>query len=679
MIANQNPLLNKFDTPDEVVPFDLIDAEHFEPALKTKIRNAKLTIKKLLDNNAPTFANTIEPIEKIYDDIAQIGNILFNLNSACTSDQIQKATQKISPLLTRFSTKLFLNRKFLNKVEQLYRFDNQTLTDEQKRLLEITCQNMKRNGAALGFIKKTKLVRLQMRLSKHTLRFNDRVLADTNNFSMHIKEKDKLMGLPDELIERARENAIQKNIDGWFFTLQAPDYIPFMKYAQNRSLREKMYRAYTSRGNRNNDNDNNKLIKKIVNLRLKQAKMLGYMHYADFVLEERMASTTAKVNNFINDLLLASKSFARVDLDELSKFAKAQSAQLPLMPWDFSFYSEKMKEELFGFDEACIKPYFQLEKIVNGVFELANKLFGISFIECFDVKTYHPDVQVFRVLDYNGSYLSVLYLDLYARDNKQGGAWMTDYRSQSNIGGAMKRPHVSICCNFAKPTANQPSLLSFNDAGTYLHEFGHALHGMLANTVYPSLSGTNVFRDFVELPSQIFENWLYEPLWLQNVAVHYKTGEAIPEELINKLIVSRNFQAGYQSVRQLSFAMLDMAWHSIEKPFKGDVVFFEKQNTLSTKLLPDVEGSCTSTSFGHIFGGGYAAGYYGYKWAEVLDADAYARFKNEGIFNKETAFAFRKEILEKGGTVDPNTLYRNFRKKEPTIDALLERSGLKIN
>ncbi|HOO83280.1 MAG TPA: M3 family metallopeptidase [Prolixibacteraceae bacterium] len=679
MIANKNPLLNKFDTPDEVVPFDLIDAKHFEPALKTKIKNAKLTIKKLLANDATTFANTIEPIEKIYDDIAQIGNILFNLNSASTSDKIQKVTQKVSPLLTRFSTKLLLNRRYLNKVEQLYRDGNQTLTDEQMRLLEITCQNMKRNGAALGVLKKMMLVRLQMSLSKLTLRFNDRVLADTNNFLLHINDKKDLLGLPEELIERAQSNAVQKNTKGWLFTLQAPDYIPFMKYAHSRSLREKMYRAYTSRGNRKNANDNNKLIKKIVNLRLRQAKMLGYKHFADFVLEERMASTTLKVNNFINDLLLASKSFAKADLDELSKFAETQSAQLPLMPWDFSFYSEKMKEELFGFDEASIKPYFQLEKIIKGVFELANRLFGISFTECFDIKTYHPDVQVFRVFDSDGSYLSVLYLDLYARDNKQGGAWMTEYRAQSNIGENMKRPHISICCNFAKPTANQPTLLSFNDAGTYLHEFGHALHGMLANTVYPSLSGTNVFRDFVELPSQIFENWLCEPLWLQDVAVHYKTGEAIPDELIDKLIVSRNFQAGYQSVRQLSFAMLDMAWHSIGQPFKGDVGFFEKQKTLTTKLLPDVEGSCTSTSFGHIFGGGYAAGYYGYKWAEVLDADAFAMFKENGIFDAQTALAFRKEILEKGGTVDPNTLYHNFRKKEPTIDALLERSGLKSN
>lgn len=680
MIAKYNPLLNKFDTLDEVVPFDLIEAKHFEPALKAKIKNANKILEKLLNNNYEiTFNNTIEPIERIYDEISQIGNVLFNLNSACTSNQVQQATQTISPLLTRFSTRLMLNRKLFSKVERLYNSQYEALNEEQKRLLEITFQNMKRNGAALGFFKKTILVRLQMSLSKLTLQFNDRVLADTNNFSLHITEKDDLKGIPNEVVERAKANAVNNNTEGWLFTLQSPDYIPFMKFAQNRSLREKMYRAYTSRGNRKNANDNNKLIKKIVNLRLQQSKMLGYKRFADFVLEERMASTTEKVNIFINELLLASKSFANAELDELSKFTKTQNAQLPLMPWDFSFYSEKMKEELFGFDELTVKPYFQLEKIIKGVFELAKRLFGISFNECFDINTYHPDVKTFRVFDSDGRYLSILYLDLYSRENKQGGAWMTDYRSQSNIGGTMKRPHVSICCNFAKPIAAQPALLTFNDAATYLHEFGHALHGMLANTVYPSLSGTNVFRDFVELPSQIFENWLCEPKWLQKFAVHYQTGEVIPEDLIEKLIASRNFQAGYQSVRQLSFAMLDMAWHTIEQPFKGDVRNFEKHNTLKTKLLPDVDGSCTSTSFGHIFGGGYAAGYYGYKWAEVLDADAFAMFKEKGIFDTQTAFAFRKEVLEKGGTVDPNILYRNFRKKEPTIDALLERSGLKVN
>jgi peptidyl-dipeptidase Dcp len=679
MAIQINPLLEEFDTPYKTVPFDKIKPAHFEPAFKVKIGEAKKEFKALLANKEkPTFQNTLLPVEKKYDTLSRMGLILFNLNSAETNKELQAVTRKVSPMLTRFTGKIMLNKKYFKRVTVVYenRFDS-GLSPEEIRLVETTWRSMKRNGAGLGWFKKFRIIAIQMKLSKLNLKFNENVLAETNKFELHITNETDLKGLPEQVIADARQTAKSKNKEGWVFVLQYPSYGPFMKYAQNRDLREKMYRAYTSRGNHGDKFDNNKLISRIVNLRLKQANLLGYETYADYVLEERMAETSENVNLFLKELHLASKPYAEKELNELKLFAKKEGLENELMPWDFNFYSEKLKTEKFGFDEEMVKPYFQLGKVINGVFALAKSLYGLTFKEVQDIPVYHPDVKTYEVYDDTGHFIAVFYADFHPREGKQGGAWMTEYRLQSNIEGDMIRPHISVCCNFTKPTEKTQSLLTFDEVTTFLHEFGHALHGMLANTVYPSLSGTNVYRDFVELPSQIMENWATETEWLNTFATHYETGEKMPPHLVEKLIAARNFQAGYQSERQLTYGMADMAWHSVSNRFNGNIIDFERNATAETQLFDLVEGSSISTAFSHIFAGGYAAGYYGYKWAEVLDADAFSVFKETGIFNKETASRFRTTVLEKGGTAHPMVLYKNFRGKEPTIDALLERSGLK--
>jgi peptidyl-dipeptidase Dcp len=678
MKPENNPLITPFDTPHQTVPFDQIKPEHFEPAFKFLIKDASDNFRRLIFNKEkPSFKNTLLPIEKSSDEISRLGSILFNLNSAETNPQIQAVTQKISSLTTRFMGKIMLNKRFFNRVSSVYNNRHQSgLSNEEIRLVETTYQSMKRNGANLGEIKKIRLINIQMKLSKLNLKFNENVLAETNSFELHIINRSDLAGLPESALQDAAQNAKSKGKNGWIFTLQFTSYGPFMKYCNNRQLREKIYKAYTSRCNHDNQKDNNQNIMKIVNLRFKQAKMLGYNNYAQYMLEERMAEIPEKVNSLINELHVASKPFALNEMNELKQFAAREDFKEELMPWDLNYYSEKLKSNKFGFDEEMVKPYFKLENVIDGIFNLATRLYGITFEKVSNIPVYHPDVQTFEVFEQNGEFLSILYTDFHPRESKQGGAWMTEYSSQSNINGEMKRPHISICGNFTKPNEGKPALLTFNEVNTFLHEFGHALHGMLANTVYPSLSGTNVYRDFVELPSQIMENWLTEIDWLKTFAFHFETGKPMPEDLVQKLINSRNFQSGYQSLRQLSFGLADMAWHSLSKPFKRDIAVFERNAICETQLFPDVEGSLISTSFSHIFAGGYAAGYYGYKWAEVLDADAFSVFKEKGIFDSETAYKFRKTILEKGGTVHPMELYIQFRGKEPTIDALLKRSGL---
>jgi peptidyl-dipeptidase Dcp len=673
-----NPLLNSFDTPYQTVPFDQIAPEHFEPAFKSLIKDAGNDFKKLINNKEkPTFQNTFLPVEKSDDEITRLGFILFNLNSAETNPQIQKVTQNVSPITTRFMGKIMLNKRYFNRVSEVYKNRAETgLNNEEIRLVETTYKSMKRNGAGLSKLKKFKLIGLQMQLSKLNLKFSENVLAETNSFELQILNSSDLSGLPESVIQDAEQTAKSKKKEGWIFTLQYTSYGPFMKYCNNRNLREQMYKAYTSRCNQGNRKDNKLNIRKIVNLRLKQANMLGYENYARYVLEERMAEIPEKVNSLLDELHSAAKPYAMNELDEVKQYANKLGFIEELMPWDFSFYSEKLKSEKFGFDEEMVKPYFKLENVTEGVFNLATNLYGITFKEVSNIPVYHHDVKTFEVYDQNEEFLSILYTDFHPRESKQGGAWMTEYRSQSNINHEMKRPHISICCNFTKPVGNKPALLNFSEVNTFLHEFGHALHGMLANTIYPSLSGTNVYRDFVELPSQIMENWATEIDWLKTFAFHFETGETMPEELVNKLIDSRNFQSGYQSERQLSFGLTDMAWHLLNQPFKNDIVSFEQNAINETKLFPDIEGSLISTSFSHIFAGGYAAGYYGYKWAEVLDADAFSVFREHGIFDRETADKFRYGILEKGGTVHPMELYIQFRGKEPTIDALLKRSGL---
>lgn len=678
MNNKQNPLLMPFDTPHQTAPFDKIKPEHFEPAFNVKIAESQKKLKKLLASKEnPTFQNTIIPLELASNELSGLGSILFNLNSAETNTELQAVTQKISPKLTSFLGKVMLNKKLFEKVQKIYdnRF-NSGLTQEEIRLVEITYDEMKRNGAALNTAKKIQLILIQMKLSKLNLKFKENVLNETNSYTLHISDKSDLSGLPESIIESAAMNAKIKKVEGWIFTLQAPSYTPFMKYSDTRILREKMYNAYNSRCNHDNNRNNNRLINEIVNLRLKYANILGFENYSQYALNDRMAKKPENVLDFLNKIHIASKSYAIKEIEEIKSFAAKEGFKDEFMPWDFSYYSEKLKNEKFGFEEEMLKPYFKLENVISGIFNLASTLYGINFVEVNNIPVYHKDVKTYEVFDENGKFLSILYTDLHPRESKQGGAWMTDYRSQSNIYGKMIRPHISLCCNFPKPTESKPSLLTFNDVNTFLHEFGHALHGMFANTVYPSLSGTNVYRDFVELPSQIMENWATENDWLKTFAFHYENGELMPENLIQKLINARNFQSGYFSERQLTFGFLDMAWHSLKNPFNEEISEFEMTNIKQTQYLPIVEGNTISNAFSHIFAGGYAAGYYGYKWAEVLDADAFSLFIEKGIFNKDIAKEFRNNILEKGGTKDPMELYIDFRGKEPSVDALLIRSGL---
>jgi len=504
-------------------------------------------------------------------------------------------------------------------------------------------------------------------------------LAETNAFYLNIEDQSVLDGMPSFVIEAAAQDAKSREKEGWGFTLHHPSYIPFMKYCGNRELREKMFTAFNSRGNQDNEFDNKENIRKIVNLRLELATLMGEKDYSSYVLKERMAESPERVSNFLESLHMASKPHAENDYREVKMLAKELGHEGDVERWDWAYYSEILRVKKFEVSEEEVKPYFELAKVSEGIFDLANTLYGISFKETKELPLYHSEILVYEVFDENGDFLSLLYLDFFPRKGKQGGAWMTDFRGQSNIDSENTRPHVSIVCNFTRPTEDKPSLLTFDEVNTFLHEFGHALHGMLSKCTFPSVSGTNVFRDFVELPSQIMENWLTEKDWLEKVAVHYKTGEKIPDDLLKKLIDAKNFQAGYSSERQLSFGMSDMAWHSLKEPFNGDISSFEKSAMSKSELFPDIPGSCMSTAFSHIFAGGYAAGYYGYKWAEVLDADAFSVFKRKGIFNKSVANNFRENILARGGSEKPMHLYKMFRGSEPSIQALLERSGLDKN
>lgn len=674
-----NPLMCKFDTPYETVPFEQIKPEHFEPAFKAEFKKLSILYKSINKNKEkPTFENTILPIEIGKEYLNRLESILSNLNIANTSPELQEVAQIISPMQTQFSTKVLTDKAYFKRIAEIYEARNELdLSPEQIKNVEDTYQDMKRNGAGLNYFKKRRLARVNMKHSKLRLEFKANVLAEMNKFELHITDSLKLKGLPSGIIEAAAQTAKKKNKEGWIFTFHQPSYGPFMKYSEERELREQFQRAYSSRCNHGDQYDNNEIIKKLVNLRLKSAKILGYTNYAEYKLEDRMAKDAQTVNQFLEQLNQASKPFAEREIQELTEFAHSLGFEGEIMPWDFSYYSEKLKSNKFGFDQELVKHYFELDQTIQGVFDLSTRLYGLKYKEVDNIQKYHPEVKTYEVYDAQGNFKAIFYADFFPREGKQGGAWMTEYQNQSNINGEQVRPHISICCNFTQPTDSLPSLLTINEVSTFLHEFGHSLHGMLSNTVYPSMSGTNVYRDFVELPSQIMENWVVEPEWLSTFAKHYQTGETIPSELIDKLVDANNFQAGYASERQLAFGISDMAWHTIKKPFKGNVAAFERQSISEVLTLPYVEGSNFSSSFSHIFSGGYACGYYSYKWAEVLDADAFSMFKEDGIFNKETADRFRTEILERGATAHPLTLYKNFRGHEPNIDALLERSGLK--
>jgi len=671
-----NPLLLEWNTPFQTPPFEQIKNEHYLPAFKQAIDLAKAEITQIAENKEnPTFDNTILALETSGKLLNRAANVFFNLEAAETNDTLQMVAQEVSPMLTEYSNSIYLNNKLLERVK-IIKENAKALNSEQQMLLNNTYTAFVRSGANLSEKDKEKFREISTQLSVATLKFGQNVLAATNSYILHITNATDLKGLPEGIIESAAGDAKNRNLEGWVFTLQQPSYMPFVKYAENRNLREKLYKAYNSKAT-SGDKSNVELINQIINLRIQQSQLLGYKSYAEYSLEKSMAKNVDACYNLLNDLIEASKPVAIEELSALQKFAETQGADFKIMPWDFSFYSEKLKISKYNLDDELTRPYFKLDNVTEGVFKLSNILFGLNYELRNDIPLYHPDVQTYKVTNKDGKYIAILYLDFFPREGKGGGAWMTNYREQSNVNGEEQRPIVSLVCNFTKPTKNKPSLLTFAEVETYLHEFGHGLHGMLSEITYESLAGTNVYRDFVELPSQIMENWCVEKEFLDMFASHYETGEKIPESLVDAIVEGRNFMEGYTSMRQLNFGCLDLAYHTMQTPFNEDVFAFEKEATKNTRVLPEVEGDLISSSFSHIFAGGYAAGYYSYKWSEVLDADAFSVFKKKGIFNTEVAELFRENILSKGGTKDPMELYKAFKGEEPTTEALLIRSGLK--
>ena len=673
-----NPFLQKWDTPFGSPPFDKIDLSHFKPAITEAIRSASEEIEAISDNTEPPdFHNTIAALEKSGETIGKITPVLFNLNSAETSGELQAIAQDVSPLLTRFSNDITLNKKLFRRIRKIYEErENTGLNSEEKILVEKKFRNFILGGAGLKEKEKKRFRKISEELAALSLKFDENVLRETNSFELHLTEKSDLAGLPDNIIEMAAMEAAARNREGWIFTLHFPSYVPFMQYSEKRELREKMHRAYSSRAFRGNENDNSEIILKIANLRLEMAKMLGFSNFAEMNLGDRMADTQSKVEKFLNELYEASNPAARRDFENISRFASDCGLDGLLERWDWAYFSEKLKKKRFNIDDEILKPYFRLEDTEKAIFDLASSLYGITFVRSTLIPVYHKEVKTFEVYDSDGSFLALLYTDYHPRPGKNGGAWMTSFRDQRNSEGSDISPLISIVSNFTRASETRPSLLSFSELTTFLHEFGHALHGMLTKCTYESLSGTNVARDFVELPSQFMENFAYEKKWLDTWASHYQTGEKIPDEIISMIKEASTFNEGYACFRQLGFAFLDMAWHTIQYPVETNISDFETGIAGKTELFPVIDGTSMSASFGHIFGGGYAAGYYGYKWAEVLDADAFSYFTETGIFNKETAASFRKNILEKGGTEKPLDLYVKFRGKEPSMEAFLKRSGL---
>ncbi len=671
----KNPLLQDFNTP----PFSQIKEENYKPAIKEAIQIAKDEIDAIVKNSeAPTFENTLVSLDNAGSKLDRATSIFFNLNSAETNKEIQEIAKDISPWLSEFRNDMILNEELFKRVKAVYdQLPDLNLTPEQEMLLDKQYKSFTRNGANLNETEKVELRKIDTELAKLSLQFGEHVLAETNAFELLITNEDDLAGLPESAKEAAKELANSKDQEGWMITLDYPSYIPFMTYADNRELRKKLAIAFGKKGFQQNEYNNEQIVKDIVTLRHKRANLLGYKTHAHFVLEERMAETPEKVMEFLHELLEKAKPAAHREFKNLAEFAKELDGIDQLQKWDGAYYSEKLKKKLFNLDQELLKPYFKLENVIDGVFTVSNKLFGLQFEEINTIDKYHEDVKTYAVKDTGGNFVSYLYADFHPRPGKRNGAWMTSYKSQYISNGVNERPQVSIVCNFTKPTQTKPSLLTFNEVTTLFHEFGHALHGMLANTTYKSLSGTSVSWDFVELPSQVLENWCYEKEALELFAKHYETGAIIPMEYVEKIKESASFHEGMQTLRQLSFGLLDMSWHSGNAPETiTSVKEFETNAFESTQLYPDVTENCMSTSFSHIFQGGYSAGYYSYKWAEVLDADAFEYFKEEGIFNKEIADKFKNNVLSKGGTEEPMELYKRFRGREPKPDALLKRAGL---
>jgi peptidyl-dipeptidase Dcp len=673
-----NPLLDQWETPFGTPPFDLIEVSHFRPAINAAIDEASAEIEKIAGNKLkPTFRNTIEALEKCCEKTGRIAAVLFNLNNAETNRGIQAAAQEISPVLTRFSNSVTLNEKLFSRIKTIYESRNDlNLTIEQKMVLEKKYHGFRLGGAALEQEAQNRFRSVTEELSLITLKFEENVLEETNNFLLHIKNKADLKGLPENIAEAASLEAGKRGLKGWAFTLNAPSYIPFMKYSERRELREKMLKAYSSRAFHADERDNRSLLTRIVNLRLEIARMLGYANYAEMVLGDRMAENQQNVEHFLDDLFSYSHKAALRDYNNLKQYAEDTGFKGVIERWDWPFYSEILRKARHNFDDESLRPYFRLENVEKAILDLSSQLYGIKFRESNVIPVYHPEVKTLEVTGPLNRVIAVLYLDYFPREGKNGGAWMTSFRDQRKMNGKNIIPLISVVTNFTRPTGSKPSLLTFNELTTFLHEFGHALHAMLSRCKYESISGTNVARDFVELPSQLMQNWAFEEEWLKKWAVHFETGESMPSGLIKKIKEASTFNEGYACDRQLNFGFLDMAWHTITEPMGSDVKAFERNATTRTELFPEIPSSCLSCSFTHIFGGEYAAGYYGYKWAEVLEADAFSLFREKGIFSRETANSFRKNILEKGGSDKPLDLYIRFRGKKPDNKAFLERSGL---
>ena len=674
----KNPLLTESTAPFGAPEFDKIENEHYLPAFEQGIAEAKAEIDAIVANQEePTFENTIEAMEYAGQTLSKVASIFYAVMEAHTDETKQQIAEQISPMLTEYSMYVSLNNDLFQRVKAVYeKKDELGLDQDQMTLLEDNYKSFVRGGANLSDEDKAVYSKLSEELSLTTLQFSKNVLAATNAYTLHITDSTELGGLPEFVKTMGAETAAEKGLEGWAFTLDYPSYGPFLKYSTNRELRKQVWMAYNTRAI-GGEFDNTEIVKKIIDLRIKIANILGYETYADYALEERMAKNKKTVDEFVMQLLKPSMEFAKKDVADVLAYAKKNGfEENVLQPWDFSYWSERYQEAEYSLSAEELKPYFQLESCIDAVFGLATRLYGITFEERNDIPVYHQDVKVYEVKDADGSHLSLFYADFFPRASKRGGAWMTDFRGQSVRDGVEYRPFVTIVCNFTKPTADAPALITHDELTTFLHEFGHALHGMLAKGRYPSLTGTSVSRDFVELPSQIMENWAFEPEYLNSFAKHYQTGEPIPAELIEKIVAAKNYLAAYGQVRQLHFGYLDMAWHSLKEVPAVGTVEFEQSVLAPWGVLPAAEGAAFSTSFSHIFSGGYSAGYYSYKWAEVLEADAFSLFKEKGIFNTEVADSFRKNILEKGGAEDEAVIYRNFRGHDPQPEALMTKLGL---
>ena len=677
-----NPFFEPYETPHDTVPFTRIRLEDYEEAFMEGIRRDDEATDKLVNDPAePTFENTIARVdtdkgEHYYDLLSRVSNVFSCMMSAETCDELEALAQKMSPILTKHANDITLNKRLFERIKFVHDHPNRELTAEEQMLLDTSYDGFVRSGALLDEAGKEKLRKLTEEASMLTLQFSQNLLKENKAYTLHITDKAQLDGLPETAIAAAAQNAKEKEQEGWVFTLDYPSYSPFMTYSTQRELRKEMYMARNTECIHDNDSNNLEICKRLVNLRRELAQLLGFDTYADYVLKHRMATNIDNVYQLLNDLIAAYKPTAVKEVAEIEALAKKlEGDDFDIKPWDFSYYSHKLQMEKFNLDAEMLRPYFQLDKVIDGVFGLANKLYGITFKENKDIPVYHPDVKAYEVFDKDGSYLAVFYADFFPRKGKQGGAWMTEFQGQwIDHKGNNVRPHVSVVMNFTKPTEEKPALLTLGEVETFLHEFGHSLHGMFANTRFESLSGTNVWWDFVELPSQFMENYAVEKDFLRTFAFHYQTGEPLPDELIERIVKSRNFMAAYACLRQVSFGLLDMAYYTKKDEFTDDIIPFEKKAWEKAIVMPQLPNTCMTVQFSHIMAGGYAAGYYSYKWAEVLDADAFSVFKKNGIFDQATAQSFRDNILSKGGTEHPMTLYKRFRGQEPTIDALLERN-----